>query len=175
MKSLKHASLGLVAAALLFSAPAFAASIPTPATPKPSVSDSLKAKAAETVEQAKDKADAAADKLQDALGGKQDKAAKASTEVLDVKQESLTVETPKGVEQETVTPSPPKPPRFRAASPNRRALSVGRRPEAEGPPAGRPFFVCKHAAATAEPPQACPWRGVPKPSPSPPTRKTRTT
>lgn len=110
MNALKHASLGLIAAALLFSAPAFAASLPGSGVEKPSVTDTLKDKAADAVEQAKDKADAAADKLEGALGHKQD-AAKPATEGVDVNPQSVTGTATKGMEQGTVpsiTPETPK-------------------------------------------------------------------
>lgn len=117
MKKLKYAGLGLAAAALLVAVPAFAADTAAPGAQKPSVSESLKAKASNAVEQTKNKADKAADKLQDALGARQDAAAQekaartekdlnktaaSGTEVVDVDQQTVTVETPKGVEQETV-------------------------------------------------------------------------
>ena len=95
MNAPKRTSLGLVAAALLFSAPAFAAPITTPATEKPFVSESLKTKASDAVEQAKDKADSAADKLEEVPGKKRDKAARAAGEMVDVRQESVTVDTPR--------------------------------------------------------------------------------
>ena len=100
MNALKQTSLGLIAAALLFSAPAFAASVTTPAAKKPSVSESLKTKASEAVEQAKDKA------------------AKAGGEVVDVQQQSVTVETPQGVGQETVTTVTPEAPQGPGAAAN---------------------------------------------------------
>ena len=118
MNTLKQTSLGLIAAALLFSAPAFAATITAPAAEKPSVSESLKTKASEAVEQARDKADTAADKLEEALGKKQDKAAKAGGEVVDVQQQSVTVETPQGVGQETVTTVTPEAPKVPGAAAN---------------------------------------------------------
>lgn len=112
MNALKHASLGLIAAALLISAPAFAASLPASGVEKPSVTDTLKDKAADAVEQAKDKADAAADKLEGALGHKQD-AATAAGKTVDVDQQSVTGTATKGMEQGTVpgiTPDAPKVP-----------------------------------------------------------------
>lgn len=105
MKSLMKITLALMAASFLSASPLLAADITIPAQ-KPDVSSALKDKAASAVESGKTKVDNAADNLKKSLG------ADKSGQVLDVNQETVTVETPTGAAQETttvITPETPAP------------------------------------------------------------------
>ena len=97
----------------------------TPKAPdiqKPDLAGTLKSKANEVVDKSQQKIDKAADKLQQSLGNKKDQvddtestavnknatnvksqADKAKNEILDVTQQTVTVETPNGAAQETTT------------------------------------------------------------------------
>lgn len=108
MKAITKITLAIAIAAFAFSAPAIAANIPTPAAEtqaKTSLGDQLKNKAGDMVEQAKDKTDNTAEKIQDALGTK-----KPGTEAVDVQKESVTVQTPQGTASETTTTIIPEAP-----------------------------------------------------------------
>lgn len=109
MSSFMKITLALMATAFIGSTPVIAAetTTQTPAMTqqKPDFGGKLKEKASEMVDQAKEKADSAADKLQEALGGNKDK---ATEQIVDVKEETVTVETPNGISQETVTTITPE-------------------------------------------------------------------
>ncbi len=97
----------------------------TPKAPdiqKPDLAGALKSKANEVVDKSQQKIDKAADKLKQSLGNKKDQvddtestavnknatnvksqADKAKNEILDVTQQTVTVETPNGAAQETTT------------------------------------------------------------------------
>lgn len=102
----------------------------TPKAPdiqKPDLAGTLKSKANEAVDKTQQKIDNAADKLKQSLGNKKDQATdtasssvnknatkiksqadKANNEILDVTQETVTVETPNGAAQETTTTITPE-------------------------------------------------------------------
>lgn len=113
MKNLGKIFLSLVAAAFIFSSPVLAADnmLNNLKPVKPSLTDTVKEKAAGMVEEGKDKVDATADKLEKALDAKKENAAdKVKQEVMEVKEESVTVGTPKGEAQATeITVSPEAP------------------------------------------------------------------
>lgn len=111
MNAFTRLFLSFLAAAFLASAPVMAADLSNLGVAKetkPDIGAALKDKAAEAVEQAKDKADSAAENIQDALGKKKaDTMGKTKQELVDVKEESVTVQTPQGEAQATeitVTP-----------------------------------------------------------------------
>lgn len=128
MTNLARTTLAIFAAAFLASAPAIAAdatsagagSASSATATKPDLAGGLKQKAADVIEQGQKKADNAAQKLQDALGVKKqdnaasqgvkdaDKAASTSAkkgkdEIVDVQQETVTVQTPDGTARESTT------------------------------------------------------------------------
>lgn len=73
MNTFAKFAIALAISAFAFSAPVMAADIPTPQAPAQSTPDltgTLKEKAADIVDQAKDKADNTAEKIEDALGAK---------------------------------------------------------------------------------------------------------
>lgn len=106
MRSFTKTALAFGAALLLFSTPLLAAETTTPtaktpaAMEKPDLGAGLKEKTSQYVEQTKEKVDNAADKLQESLGGKKDK---AKSEIVDVDQKTVIVETPDGIAKETTT------------------------------------------------------------------------
>lgn len=118
MKSLLKITMALFVAALISSTPLMAAEanlpggikVITPEAKTPDASTVLKNKAADAVEGAKQKVDAAADNLQKSLGvDKTAQQAKDQKEqVVDVTQETVTVQTPDGVAQETTTTITPE-------------------------------------------------------------------
>ena len=87
-----------------------APTVQTPAIEKPDLGGALKQKASDIVDQAKTSVDKKADDLQKSLGVKKDG---AKEQMVDVQEETVTVETPAGVGQETtitVTPETPATP-----------------------------------------------------------------
>lgn len=132
MNNMSKIALTLFAAAIISSAPALAAET-APATQQPSLTDALKSKAAGVVDQAQQKADSAASQLKNTLGVKEDSkgaglvdkaqkkadcaadslkqklgAKSGQEEVVNVEQQTVTVETPDGIAQETVTTVTPE-------------------------------------------------------------------
>lgn len=110
MKTLSTLAITAAIAAFAFSAPVLAADMPSGAQPKAGLTDALKNNAGKAVEQAKQKADDTATKIEDKLGVKKDA---PKPEIVDVQQETVTVQTPQGVAQETeitVTPEAPAAP-----------------------------------------------------------------
>lgn len=113
MNSFLKITMALFVAAFISSSPAIAADI-TPATPD--ASSIVKEKASNLVDQAKqnvedkakEKVDAQADKVKDSLGI--NKAKDAAGQIVDVNQETVTVQTPSGVGQETITTITPETP-----------------------------------------------------------------
>lgn len=123
MNSITKITLALLAAAFI-STPALSADTTsaTTAAQQPNLTEVLKGKAANAVDQAKQKADSAAEKLKGALGAKDNKRQGPCSnatlptsdktalkgEVVDVDQQTVTVETPNGIAQETVTTITPE-------------------------------------------------------------------
>lgn len=113
MKTIATLAITVALAAFAFSVPSIAAdTTPTLTQPKANITDAMKDKAGQAVEQAKQKADTTASKIEESLGAKKD-AAQPKSEVVDVQQETVTVQTPQGTAQETeitVTPETPAAP-----------------------------------------------------------------
>lgn len=118
MKKFGTLAVALVAAAMLSSTPSFAKdmtikapeipqapTISEPQAPKVELSESLGSKGKEAVDSAQKRIDNDAEKLKDQLSETQ-----KLRENLDVTQESVTVETPSGVAQETETVITPETP-----------------------------------------------------------------
>jgi len=127
MTNFAKTTLAIFAAAFLASSPVIAAESTVPASAvstsavtdaNPDLASGLKQKAADIVQQGQKKTDAAAQKLQDALGAKkqtpvagtvESETGKGSAsaqkgangEIVDVQQEAVTVQTPAGTAQET--------------------------------------------------------------------------
>lgn len=134
MANIAKITLAIFGAAFLASSPVIAAETATSAgiaqspaatQAKPDLAGGLKQKAAEVVQHGQKKADDAAQKLQNALGVKKDaqdaakkEAANAASstktgakqEIVDVEQETVTVQTPSGTAQETTTVIVPETP-----------------------------------------------------------------
>lgn len=116
MSNLKKIALTILAAAFCASTPVIAADVAVPTAPqavKPDLAAGLKDKAANVIEQGKTKVDNAAQGLEKSLGVKQapnKNATQGADQVVDVNQESVTVETPQGTATETVTTVTPEAP-----------------------------------------------------------------
>lgn len=103
--------LSLTAAAFISASPVIGADLSNLGVKqdaKPDMGSMLKEKASNVVEEAKDKTDSTAEKLQEALGKKKENTAdQAKKEMVDVKEETVTVQTPQGETQATeITVSP---------------------------------------------------------------------
>ena len=112
MKNLGKIFLSLAAAAFICSAPVIAAdTMPNSLKPtKPSLSDTVKEKAAEVVDEGKEKVDTATEKFKKALDAKKDNGDNKAEKGMEVKEESITVESPQGEAQATeITVSPEVP------------------------------------------------------------------
>lgn len=109
MSNLKKLALAILAASFCASAPAIAADAVTPAPAKPDINAIMKDKAASAIEKGQQKVDGAAANLEKQLGI-QKNATQPKTEVLDVNQETVTVQTPQGEATETTTTITPETP-----------------------------------------------------------------
>lgn len=105
MRLLTKTALAIGAAILLSSTPLLAADQTPADMGKQELGADLKEKASQYVEQTKEKVDNAADKFQESLNGKKDK---AKSGLLDVDQKTVIVETPDGVAKETITTITPE-------------------------------------------------------------------
>lgn len=114
MTGLKKLALAVLAAAFCASSPVIAADTGAPAMAKPDPAAMLKDKAASAIEQGKAKMDGAAAKLEKGLGIQQN-ATQPKSEVVDVNQETVTVQTPQGTATETTTTITPEAPAAPAA------------------------------------------------------------
>ncbi|MBD5552812.1 MAG: hypothetical protein HDQ44_00590 [Desulfovibrio sp.] len=118
MSNLKKLAVALIAAAFCAATPAIAADMPATAPAQPDLGGVMKEKATGMM---KDKASQVIDQgkqnLEKSLGI-QKNATQPKTEVLDVNQETVTVETPQGAASETtttITPATPEAPAAPAA------------------------------------------------------------
>lgn len=116
MHTFTKITLALMAAAFISSTPVIAADNPLQdavSKQKTDISTKMKDNVSSAVEKAKGNADTKTDELKQSLGAKKGSAVDTGKqEVLDVQQETVTVETPTGAAQETttiITPETPAP------------------------------------------------------------------